>query len=441
MKNRKVLVQVLAGVMALVMVLGLVLSLLPTHASAAQSSSEIKQQINALKSEQQDLWNQMDALEAEQDENWESIEEMVAQKDNIDQQVSLLHTEIININEQITNYSLLIAEKQSELDTAQEKLAQLNEENKARIQAMEEEGTMSYWSVLFKANSFTDLLDRLNMIEEIAEADEKRLAEMDTAAKEVAAAREELEAEKIELETSRTELDATQAELDEKRAEADEILTELNAKDRELQEQYNKMAEEEAAVSASIAASEQAYTAALKAEEEARRQQEAAQNAANSSSSSSGSTSSGSDSSNSSSSGSTSSGSSSSSSESWITPCSYVSLTSPYGWRVHPITGQNSFHNGVDLANSQGTPIYAARSGTVTTTTYSGAYGYYVTINHGDGYSTLYAHMTHYIVSAGQYVSQGQVIGYMGSTGWSTGAHLHYTIYYNGSTVNPAGYL
>ena len=431
MKNRKLIVQVLAGVMAFVMVLGLVLSLLPSHVHAA-SSSEIKQQINSLKSEQQDLWAQMDELEAQQDENWESIEEMVAQKDNIDQQVSLLHTEVININEQITNYSLLIADKQAELDDATEKLEQLNKENKARIQAMEEEGTMSYWSVLFKANSFTDLLDRLNMIEEIAAADEARLEAMDAAAKEVAAAREELEAEKVELEASRVELDATQLVLDEKRAEADALLTELNAKDRELQEMYDEMAAEEAAVSASIAAREQEYTAALKAEEEARKAQEAAQQAAQNANNSS---------SNNSSSESSEPSTSTPNSEGWITPCSYVSLTSPYGWRIHPITGKNSFHNGIDLANSQGTPIYAARSGTVTTATYNGAYGYYVTINHGDGYSSLYAHMTHYIVGSGDYVTQGQVIGYMGSTGWSTGPHLHYTIYYNGNTVNPAGYI
>lgn len=437
MKNRKLMVQVLAGVMALVLVLGLLLNLLPTNVSAA-SSSEIKAQISSLKSEQQEIWAQMEELKSQQDANWESIEEMVAQKDNIDQQINLLHTEVININEQITNYSLLIADKQTELDEAQTKLNQLNEENKARIQAMEEEGTMSYWSVLFKANSFTDLLDRLNMIEEIAAADERRLEEMDAAAKEVAAAREELEAEKTELEASREELNAAQTELDSKRAEADEILVELNAQREELKEEYEKMAADEAAVSASIAAQEQAYTEALRAEEEARK---AAEEAAKAEQNNSNSSSSGSTESSESSSDSSSSSSGSSSSEGWITPCSYTSLTSPYGWRIHPITGSNSFHNGVDLANSQGTPIYAARSGYVTQTTYGSAYGYYVTINHGDGYSTLYAHMTHYVVSSGDYVSQGQVIGYMGSTGWSTGPHLHYTIYYNGSTVNPANYI
>ena len=430
MKNRKLIVKVLAGIMAFVMILTLVLSILPSSVFAAKSSSQIREEINGLKSEQEALRSQMSALEEEQDANWESIEEMIAQKDNIDQQINLLHTEIININEQITGYSLLIAEKQGELDEAQAKYDQLNEENKERVRAMEEEGTMSYWSVLFKANSFTDLLDRLNMIEEIAEADERRLEEMDQAAKEVAEARETLEAEKVELEASRDELDASQVELDAKRAEADEILVELNAKERELEAQYNEMQEEEDALSASIAASEKAYNEAKAREEEEARRAAAAAAAANGSSSNSGSSGS-----------SSGSASGSGSAEGWGQPCSYARLSSAYGWRVHPITGKNSFHNGVDLANSQGTPIYAVRSGTVTTTTYNSVYGYYVTINHGDGYSSMYAHLTHYIVKSGQSVSKGQVIGYMGSTGWSTGPHLHFTIYYNGSTVNPMNYI
>ena len=98
-------------------------------------------------------------------------------------------------------------------------------------------------------------------------------------------------------------------------------------------------------------------------------------------------------------------------------------------------------HNGVDLACSSGTPIYASKSGYVTTATYHYAYGNYVTINHMDGFSTLYGHMTYFVVSEGEYVEQGQVIGYVGSTGYSTGPHLHFTIYYDGSTVNPMNYI
>ena len=98
-------------------------------------------------------------------------------------------------------------------------------------------------------------------------------------------------------------------------------------------------------------------------------------------------------------------------------------------------------HYGVDLANVTGTPIWAARSGRVSEASYNGSAGYYVSINHGDGFSSIYMHMTHYIVKPGQEVKQGQVIGYMGSTGGSTGPHLHFGISYNGTYVNPANYI
>lgn len=412
MKKRKLFIQILSGILAFLLVFGIVVNLIPTRASAAKSSGAIRDEIEQLEAMQAELWGKMAELEATQDANWESIEEMVAQKDNIDQQINLLHTEVININAQIASYGLLIAEKQAELDMAQIKLDDLNEQNKQRIRAMEEEGELSYWSVLFKANSFTDLLDRLNMIEEIAEADMRRLQEIEQAAIEVAQARDTLEAEKVELEASREQLSSTQIQLEKKRAEADEILVELDEKKRELAAEYEAMEAEEANFSASIAKKEAEFT-------EAKRKEDAALQQNNSGGGTSAPPSSG----------------------GWYRPCSYRALTSAYGWRVHPITGKNSFHNGVDLANSSGTPIYAAKSGTVTLASYNSVYGYYVTINHGDGFSTLYGHMTHYVVSAGQSVSGGQIIGYMGSTGWSTGPHLHFTVYYNGSTVNPMAYI
>lgn len=119
----------------------------------------------------------------------------------------------------------------------------------------------------------------------------------------------------------------------------------------------------------------------------------------------------------------------------------YACVTSSYGYRVHPITGNYTMHNGVDLAANQGTAIYATKSGYVTTATYNYAYGNYVTINHMDGFSSLYGHMTYFVVGDGDFVSQGQVIGYVGSTGYSTGPHLHFTVYYNGDTVNPMNYI
>jgi murein DD-endopeptidase MepM/ murein hydrolase activator NlpD len=126
----------------------------------------------------------------------------------------------------------------------------------------------------------------------------------------------------------------------------------------------------------------------------------------------------------------------------WLMPINYTYFSSPFGYRIHPIHGDWRFHAGVDLSAPQGTPIYATRGGQVTIASYeAGGAGYWVSINHLDGFSTRYMHMTHFIVSPGQYVAAGQVIGYCGSTGGSTGPHLHFGVYYNGQAVNPAQYI
>ena len=163
MKNRRLWVSIVAGILALVMVLTLVLSLLPTRAYA-KTSSEIQGEIDDLKEQQTALQEQMEELRARQEQNKNETADVVEQKNAIDQQIGLLYIEIVNINQQISAYNQLIADKQEELDAALENLAALSEKNKERIRAMEEDGKLSYWSVLFKANSFSDLLDRLNMV-------------------------------------------------------------------------------------------------------------------------------------------------------------------------------------------------------------------------------------------------------------------------------------
>ena len=454
MKKRKLLVSIMAGILAAVMLLSLVLGIIPTRASAA-SSSEIKKQISDLKAQKEDLRAQMEDVQSQYEANEDEITDMVNQKNTIDQEIFLLHEQIDNINEQLSAYALLIADKQDELDTAQERLEELNAKNKERIRAMEEDGKVSYWSVLFKANSFADLMDRLNMIEEIAEADQKRLEEMSAAAEKVADAQQELELEKADLENVKTELDATQEVLDAKREEADRLLTELIEKGYELNELYAEYEQMESDVLDDIAAKEKEYNEAKRQEwlaymatyttvppatTESTKPTGGTTNSSGTTDNSSGS----SGSSGTTDSGSSNSGSSSgsvSTSSSWLVPCSYTKLSSPFGNREAPTAGASTYHQGVDLAGPEGTPIYASRTGVVTTATSSKSAGYYVTINHGDGFSSVYMHMTHFVVSKGQAVSAGQIIGYMGSTGISTGSHLHFGIAYNGTYVNPANYV
>ncbi len=422
MNKRKKLVSILAGVMAIIMLLTLLLSLIPTEVFAA-SSSEIRDQINALESEKEALQEKMDALDQQRDDNLSEIQQLLDQKLLIDQEIGLLHAQISNINEQIAAYSLLIADKQDELDAAQARHQELTAKNKDRIRAMEEDGGLSYWSVLFKANSFSDLLDRLSMIEEIAAADQRRLEELSQAAQEVKTAREELSTEKTSLESTKAELDESQAVLDEKRAEADELITLLLARGEELSALMDDMEEQEESLLSEIAAQEQEYNEAKQreyeqwlstsipdpTEEEDEDEDEDEEYFI------------GGD---------------------WIVPCSYVYVSSPFSPnRLHPVLGYVTAHQGIDLAAYQGTPIYASRGGTVTSATYNESGGYYVTINHGDGFSSTYLHMTHYVVSRGEYVSQGELIGYVGSTGYSTGPHLHFGIFLNGVAVNPANYI
>ena len=425
MKNRKKWVSIMAGVMAAIMLLSLILSLIPTNVYAA-SSSEIKKQIAELKSQKKELESQMKDVQKQTEENEDEIANLVNKKNAIDQEIFLLYEQIENIDQQLAAYALLIADKQDELDDAQEHLDQLNTKNKERIRAMEEDGEVTYWSVLFKASNFSDLLDRLSMIEEIAAADQRRLEEMNQAAKEVAAAQTALEAEKEELEVVRTEMDAAQAVLDEKRAEADALLVELVEKGYELEELYAEMEEQEEQFLKDIAQKEKEYNEAKRQEWIQYMSTYVTVPPANQPGSSGGITSSGG--------GAVSSGS-------WLRPCAYTMITSPFGNRNTGIAGASTNHQGIDLAAPEGTPIYASRTGRVTAATYGKSAGYYVSINHGDGFSSIYMHMTRYVVSSGQAVSAGQVIGYVGSTGVSSGPHLHFGISYNGTYVNPANYV
>ena len=308
---------------------------------------------------------------------------------------------------------------------------------------MEEDGSLSYWSVLFKASSFSDLLDRLNMIQEIAASDQRRLNEMNEAANAVIEAQQALESEKETLEQTRAQLEVTRQELSDKQAEATALLDELRARGDEF-ERY--MAEAELTVeelTIEIALKEAEYDEAVLAEWWATYvppttfpTEPPAQPDDSGDDGSSGGSSGGS-----SSGGESSGGDYDNSNEGWLCPVPWYILTSPYGYRVHPIYGDTRFHSGVDLACSEGTPIYATRSGYVTSADYNWSMGNYVTIHHDEAYSSIYMHMTYSVVSSGQYVSQGQVIGYVGSTGDSTGDHLHFGIYYYGGTVNPMDYI
>jgi len=416
MKNRKNWVSFLAALMAVCLFASQTGGLLSN--AVAKTSSQWQQEIDALKGDRKELQKEMDALQADIDANFSEMEKITAQKNLIDQEVFLLNQQIITINQQITIYGNLIAEKQEELDAAQANLEELTAKNKARIRAMEENGAISYWAVLFEANSFSDLLDRIAMIEEINRSDRTRMEQLRQASAQVEEARNALEEERAQLSVTKQELADMQKELEVKREEANILLMELNAKGEEFDALMDAAEEKEEALNKEIAAAEREKQNAYDKEQAAQLPPPGNNYGAGEAP-----------------------GSNVVDGVEWVVPCAYTRVSSPYGWRIHPVYGVPKFHSGIDLAAAQGTPIYATRTGQVTLAVYSSTAGYYVTINHGDGFSSVYMHMTHYVVKTGQYVSAGQLIGYVGSTGVSTGPHLHFTINYNGSSVNPANYI
>ena len=395
-------------VISLVLLMHLVLGMLPANASAA-SSAEIQKQINGLKAQNAEIQKEIDAVQRQFDENFSDMEAMVAEKNAIDREMTLINSKIEITNEQIRAYGQLIADTQEELEDAQEALQTLSEAHRERVRVMEEEGKLTYWEVLFEANSFTDLLDRINMIEEINEADRRRMEQMRIAADIVTATQMNLETEKTELEEVRVQLAEDEEYLQEKRLEYDDLLFELEKKSDEFQALLDESELLQEELMQEIAAKEVELKEA-KYDEYLRKLALQGDNPP--------------------------------SNATWITPVSGYRLTSAFGMRKHPVLGVNRMHNGIDMACAAGTPIYATRAGTVTKTAYqaNGA-GNYVSINHLDGFASIYMHMTHYVVSQGQSVSQGQLIGYVGNTGISTGDHLHFGISYAGTYVNPLAYI
>ena len=413
--NRKThCLRILCALLALLTVFGMTSGLLaPVRAAQSQ---KILTELQKLREEQSGIQKKRTALSAEIAENKKQTQSVVEQKSDIDRQIELSNETIDNYNAQIQQYSLLIAEKQKELDEAELHETQLQEQYKARLRSMEETGTVSYWSILFKASSFSDLLDRVDMIHEIAKSDQLMMKKLSEATEAVQQSREELEQEQQQMQTARDELAAQEAQLEMQRAEADALLLQIAEECEEMTAEYQGYLAQEDALSKQVAKAEKDYYQALAKEEAARLAELNKQNnyvPANKDSSG------------------------------FLYPLPYrVAITDSYGYRTHPVTGKKTtWHNGVDLAAGAGTAIYATKSGTVTTALRSDIWGNYVVINHGDGFSSLYAHMQGLIVKAGDYVKQGQTIGYVGSTGLSTGPHLHFTIYYNGADVNPMSYI
>lgn len=375
----------------------------------AATTSEIKDQITDLKVENAVIQAQIDSVRSQYNANATEIQALVDKKNAVDQEIALLHGQILNINEQLRIYGQMIADAQERLDDANLRLAQLNRQYKERIRAMEEEGEITYWQVIFESSSFTDMLDRMNMVDEIAAADTQRLVDLQVASATVEENQRILNEEMLDLQETRQQLSDSEEMLKVKRTESDDILRDLIAKQSEFQVLLDESEALQNDLMNEIAQKQKELQAAQYKEELVKMALK---------------------------------GENPPSNATWIEPVSGYTISSPFGNRKSPTAGASSNHKGVDMACPSGTPIYATRAGTVTVASYqAGGAGYYVSINHGDGFASIYMHMTRYVVSKGQSVAQGELIGYVGSTGISTGPHLHFGVSYGGTYVNPMAYL
>ena len=393
--------------LSLVLMFSLVLCFTPTNANAATTQAEIdelKEQRNQLKEQQKDIQNTVNSLRGQQDK-------LIELKTALDEKNAITLQQILNLEEQIALHEELIEQKSVELEKAQDVADEQLSRLKVRIRNMEENGRYNYVAVLFGAESISEFLSLMDDIGDIMKSDRDLENSYKEAVTDLKTVKSEYEEARLELKEQKAELTNLSAQLEKDIVEANAailelegdisansaILSQLNAQDKEMQDKINQKIKE-------------------------LNEQNKPSNPSNPSNPSK--------------------PSGSGTLTVWPSYCTYI--TSVQGNRVHPITGQQGTHGGTDIGASYGSAIYAAGSGTVVTaynnSAYNGGYGNYAMINHGNGIQTLYAHMSVCSVTVGQTVSAGQTIGYVGSTGRSTGPHLHFEVRVNGSRVDPQSY-
>lgn len=407
---KKKAISIVCIVLAFLMMVTLVVSVVGSLGALAADEQD---RIDALEQQKIELQSQQASIQTNINDLMAQQADVIEQKAAMDEKNELARQEIELINEQIDVYTDLIEQKARELEKAEAAEQAQYDLYCKRVRAMEEEGSYTYLDILFQCRSLSDVLSAIDMIGEIMDADKRLFEEYKTARENTEKVKAEYEGTLQQLGEKQETLEAEKAELEAQIAAAVEVINQLENDIEAAKAEYAKAAAAEAAAQASI----NAIIAQMQAEEEAARQ-EAAEN--NQQYTGTGSTATG----------------------TYIWPCpSSTYVTSAFGMREHPLFGDERPHSGIDIAGSAGSEVLAADSGTVAVATYSSSYGNYVTIYHSNGDYTLYAHMSSLAVTAGQNVTQGDVIGYVGSTGWATGPHLHFEIRVNGSTVDPLSYF
>ncbi len=415
MKNCK---RILRSVLCALVAAAALASSFPAYAVSQSEIDELQKKLDALEQqaqEQQDIINDLTDQKAR----------FITRKLALDNKIEINRQMIELIGEQVDIYNEIIAEKQAELDKALEKETEQTELLRARIRAMEENGNYSYASFIFDSSSMTELLSRIGDVNDIMHYDKSLEEEYMAAREDVESIKKSYEETRHEQELLVKELDTKQSELDAQVEAAYTMIADIETLSDDALAEYDAIAEAEAEAEETL--------------QEAIRKRAAEEAAKNNSNNNSGGGSSGGG--GNSGGGSWGGGSATSLSDlQWPVP-SCTLITSRFGYRVAPTTGASTYHGGLDIGASMGASIVSAGAGDVIYAGMNGGYGNCVMVDHGNGIVTVYAHMSSIGVSYGQYVTAGQYVGAVGSTGVSTGPHCHFEIRINGGQTDPAAYF
>lgn len=377
MKKRRILPLLCAALM-----LGSCLRVaVPVEYAYADKRQELQQQLSEAEQKAKEYQEQIEALQKDKDKALQTKLLLDQRNAVLQQQIATLQQQIVHTTETIAGYEVA-EEKQYELFCRQ-------------VRQEEERGTVSYWSVLFKATGFADLLSRIDFVNEMMDYNQRVMNDLRNL-------RSQLEDSQRELEAQKTAMDKKQKELEEDIAEAQRVINEYIATEEGLKEMHD---------------AEEAEAERITEELEKYYEQNGGAG------------------------GGIDDSSTQAVLDGLIWPSNARYITDKFGYRDSPTAGASTNHKGVDIGAPYYSDVFAAQSGTVIQAGWNGGYGYCVTIAHPQGVATLYAHLDDYFVSVGQSVSRGQVIGECGSTGISTGPHIHFEVRVNGTQIDPLPYL
>ena len=379
----------------------------PAQAALTNDSIKAKEaEIDAAKKEVSNLKSSKTDVEKVKQELEQSKNDLTAYVTQLDQQLSDIQEKIQQYNTMITEKEKEIEETAKELEEAVRQQEEQYEAMKKRIKFMYEKGETFYLELLLTSGGFADMTNKADYIESLSRYDRDKLEEYVETKEMVRLCKEELEVEKEALDEAKVAVEEEEANvsalIEQKEQQIKDMASDISTKEATIKEYEAMIAQE----NSEIAALEKAV-----AEEKARLEAENAQARIYNGGM-------------------------------FAWPCpSYTRISEEYGNRIHPILGVQQFHNGVDMAAPAGTPILAAYDGDVVAAAYSSTMGNYIMIDHGSGLYTIYMHSSALYVSKGQTVTKGQKIAAVGSTGRSTGNHLHFSVRLNGNYVNPWNYL